>query len=722
MMNTKMRIRKGRLLWLAAAFLLVSGSRPLRATIGVSGDLKWLRVGAMQTYISEQGAETECDGTSTVSIEMAWPADYGLIQYTERSNGMWLGSKDFYDPVTRETVPYKVVCVGPRHNDDQKYAIVTPPAEFKLIGRTDHPIVIVDNKLASIINTQYDILDGLDDKLPADRMLVVKNHTSMGVTITKRVYAFGGTNHDNYLVYDYTLKNTGIVDRQGTVYSQTVKDLMLCLHHRWALSGESVLEYNQGWGIWESCWGRSTVNDVVGTDPTDPNFLFRADIAWYGRQSERTCPDDWGCPDDRETGVLAAAKYVGSAVLHADKSPSDRSDDLYQPKTTYYLDSDDNTNYNYNQYDKIGMAAKYAVMIKGHAAKTQAQQVGDAFADTWGPGIGGTQSVQGFGPYTLKAGDSVHVVVAKAISGLSRQKNREVGTNWFNAWKGLPTPPLVRPNGQVTTDYNLYKREWVFTCKDSLMQTLKAAVENYKAGYRNDEPPPAPKSFTVMSGGDRIQLTWADNAVSWPKFNGYVIYRSEGNVAEPKTVYAKIFECDKANAAHSYADVTAVRGFDYYYYIQSKDDGTANTVHKGVPLYSSKFLTLTNEKARLLRPAGTALEKVRVVPNPWDIRARSLQFGAYSQYDRIAFYGLPPKCHLKIFTENGVLIWEKDHTNGAGDELWDSMTMSGQIIVSGVYMLYVEVLEDTHDTWSKKDDALLYKKGDSVIRKFVVIR
>ena len=99
------------------------------------------------------------------------------------------------------------------------------------------------------------------------------------------------------------------------------------------------------------------------------------------------------------------------------------------------------------------------------------------------------------------------------------------------------------------------------------------------------------------------------------------------------------------------------------------------------------------------------MELVRIVPNPYDIRSRLFQFGENSQYDRIAFYGLPPVCKLKIFTERGDLIWEKDHTRGTGDELWDSKTSSGQIIASGIYILYVETPE-----------------GKSVFRKFVVIR
>jgi len=84
-----------------------------------------------------------------------------------------------------------------------------------------------------------------------------------------------------------------------------------------------------------------------------------------------------------------------------------------------------------------------------------------------------------------------------------------------------------------------------------------------------------------------------------PHFDGYVIYRSEGNVMNPLSVYVKIFECNTSNVVHSFDDVTARGGFDYYYYIQSKDDGSQNDMKPGVPLYSSKFYILTSVAAYL---------------------------------------------------------------------------------------------------------------------------
>jgi len=89
-----------------------------------------------------------------------------------------------------------------------------------------------------------------------------------------------------------------------------------------------------------------------------------------------------------------------------------------------------------------------------------------------------------------------------------------------------------------------------------------------------------------------------------------------------------------------------------------------------------------------------------------------------SAADRIAIYGLPPKCKLKIYTERGDLITEFDHTDGTGDQIWNSLTSSQQVIVSGVYIIYIEVTSDVLDDSGN----ILLKKGESTFKKFIVIR
>jgi hypothetical protein len=403
--------------------------------------------------------------------------------------------------------------------------------------------------------------------------------------------------------------------------------------------------------------------------------------------------------------------------LHADKSTWEKTDDPYQPTTTAIIQSDASTTQGSTSspYDATSMTIKYQAMTMGHAELSNADAFaasGLAYANEFNiaypEGNGGNSATQGFGPYTLAPGDSIHIVLAEGVAGINRQKNREVGGNWLSWVNKTAAPTLIMPNGSTTTDYNGYKDAWVWTSEDSIKQTFQRAFDLYNANYNIPRPPPPPNIFNVNSGGDRISLSWSDNATSWPNFDGYVIYRSTANVLSPETIYEKIFECDRTNAVHVFPDITARRGFNYYYFIQTKDDGSTNTIEPGVPMKSSMFLTVTNKPANLLRQAATSLSEIRVVPNPYNIKSRTLQFAdplTGFDRDRLAFFGLPGRCTIRIFTERGDLIWEKEHTNGSADEYWNSQTKYGQVVVSGIYIAHFQTPD-----------------GQSIVRKFIVIR
>ncbi|MBN2105475.1 hypothetical protein JW835_15660, partial [bacterium] len=665
---------------LAVLLLLSQSDRSFAQALGASGELKWLRVNSLHAYFSEQGAEGETGGTRSQDIGFSWPGEYGMEQYTMRSNGMWLGCRNYYDAKVNKTFNKMVTNVGPKPNEYNERPIFDA-IDFRLVGKFDHPIVNVDGILASELN-YYDVLDDVDPNLPAERMLIVKNHTSIGVTVTKKVYAWSTKGHDNYYIYDYSLKNTGIIDNDGTTNHQTIHDFYFMRTYRHTFSGEAIVYGDPdgtNWGSGTMQWGGNVVNDVVGRNPGADDFEFRAHISWYGPNSAQPVSDDWGCPNYKDDGVMAAAKYAGRVILHADKSVADSSDDLYQPVTTRFCYSDEPIMQRASSpYNEVYCNQRYDFMVSGHDPQTHAEllEASGLSADVWSAGTGtsGHTITQGFGPYKLETGDSIHIVFAYAVAGISRDKNREVGGNWVQYFKGTGNPELIKPDGTKTNDHDEYKREWVWTCKDSLIKAYRNAIENYESGYNLPQAPPPPESFTVKSGGDKISLSWADNATSHPYFDGYVIYRAQGNVMQAKTKYRLLFECDASDVVHQFDDVTAIRGFDYYYCVQSK---AKNPDNPSQPLVSGMLWTLTSVPATLQRPQGLAIEEVRVVPNPYDIRARSLQFGDEFQYDRIAFYELPGMCKLKIFTERGDLIWEKDHTDGSGDELWDSMTSSG---------------------------------------------
>jgi hypothetical protein len=783
--------------------------------------IKWLRVSELQTPINEIGAEYEGEFPSGNTDFFSWPAQYSIDQVTNRSRVLWIGCQDFDDPVEGKIKSVKVVGVNARDHADRPNQVFEQ--ELKLIGKYPHPIVIVDDQRATVLNT-YDLVDEYDLNLDCDRMVLVKINTSVGVSVTKKVKIFANPDHGNYTINDYVFKNTGIYNRTGAVKEQTLHDVWFYFTPRYSLAGVSCTGYGLGWGAWSSTWGNNQIIRSFGEDPNAPEFtdpssaitpVMRGFFSWYGPNADDPRPDydeDWGCPYHTGDGTISGAKYPGCLTLHADRSPSNQDDDLFQPRTTWYISADIGIfQANPSQYDEIFMADRYTAMSEGHPPADQQHYlvIGDDYpinyTDPRRQTGGGVEESQGYGPYELAHGDSIHIVFAEGVAGISWEKGREVGAKWLEWYNSTSNPELVMPDGSLTNDHNGYKKAWVLTGQDSILKTFRAAKMNYESGYTLNQAPPPPESFTVISGGDRIVLEWANNAAGTPHFDGYVIYRSRGSVLDWQTIYEKIFECNASNAVHTFNDVTAVRGFDYYYYIQSKDDGTQNEVNPGKPLYSSLFWTITSVPATLQRPPtppkptppegdstffkfvtdrgvwstdslyfiydlvsvgatsyvnlgdslsageggsadtsryweavnfrgnwvsgasykaydvvtyngsdfvvlfaispGEGLELVRVVPNPYDIRSRMFQFGEDSQYDRIAFYNLPPVCKLKIFTERGDLIWQKDHTKGSGDELWDSLTSSGQIVASGIYILYVEA-----------------PNQGSIFRKFVIIR
>lgn len=243
------------------------------------------------------------------------------------------------------------------------------------------------------------------------------------------------------------------------------------------------------------------------------------------------------------------------------------------------------------------------------------------------------------------------------------------------------------------------------------MLTFSRAKRNYDMNYEIPQPPLPPPVFEVESGGDLIKLKWsASPSGGDPDFAGYRIYRAIG---KPDTVFTEIFACGKGTAnpeiVHTYNDVDAVRGYSYYYYIVAFNDGSNNQTDANPhgSLHSSKYYTRTTEPAYLKRKSGTSLSQIRIVPNPYYIKASAREMQFPKEYDKIMFYNVPGKCKIKIYTERGDLVASIDHNDGSGDEAWNSITDYRQVIVSGIYLVYFEVSEDIYD---KESGELLFKK------------
>ncbi len=737
-------------------------------TILYGAAAKWIQVGNLHNFYQEHGCEPEEDFGTEQQFGLRWPGFY-WDQDCQAAKGLWIGVRNFDDPLAGKVYPHKVIHCGPRprpeivENEFMPIPFDQTGTGLKLYGRIEHPLVYVDNMPATDL-TYNDIVEVIDPSLKVDRMMANNFHTSVGISCKRKIYAYSHAGYDNFHIQEFVFTNTGICSKdESLTHNQTLEDVYFQWQYRYAICGEGTVEgtginwrNEPGWGTPRDMrWGINTMNEVIGEHPDNPRtnsrypgssllnkFDFgvdeydhnsnpiRAFYTWHGRHSE-TDYDNIGSPNVygyKADGRLGATQFVGVVTLHADKSPDDHSNDFNQPSTAVKIESNCDANFNNNQFNEQRMTNEYQDYCAfGYRDLSQAEEVGDKYANQAAEvGLGGFSQSIAFGPYTLEPGDSVRIVWAEAANGLARNQGHYVGRNWYRVFKqgksiSVEMPDPNNPQQLVTKDItdedeaNDYKNSWVYTGKDSLMNTYRKAIDVFNQDFdlENQYPPDPPREFLVESQGNRIYLTWADNAESHPRFEGYRIYRAQGKADSTYYLIADLNKTD-GNIAHEYSDYNAVRGQGYFYYISAYDDGSTNN---GVPLLSSPFWTRTNKAAYLLKPPSETLADIRIVPNPYNIRNTDGYQYSEEPY-KVMFLNLPFRCKIRIFTERGDLIYKMNH-EGSGDARWDLITDSRQIVVSGVYIVHFEVDQDIRDPFTND---LIISKGTSTYRKMVIIR
>jgi len=711
----------------------------LPGSVNYAAEARWIKVGSLHNFYQAIGCEPEEDIGNEQQFGMRWNAFYDH-QDMQAAKGMWIAVKDYADPVAGTTYNYKIAHAGPRPRPEISENEFMP-VEFGMLGKFAAPTVLVDGQLASDLDWD-DLVDagGFDPTQKADRVIYNKVNTSTGISFDRKVYGFSNQYYDNFFVYEYTFVNTGIVSKDESItHNATLDGVYFHWQYRNAIAGEGTVEGTgidwrgrRGWGTPQNCrWGMNTMNSVIGENPDVPTTssnisengrmgldeydydgeMMRAFYSWHGRHSTLSY-DNIGSPNLLgwiADGMLGASQFIGAVVLHADKSPQNHSDDKYQPTTTQKIESNDPETTANDQFSSSRMERGYLEFVsKGHEPLSHAEQVGSGFPDQFAT-AGGYSQTWSFGPYTMAPGDTVRIVIAEGAAGISRAKNFEVGNNWFKQVAlGEVVSTELADGSPITLSSealaNEYKNSWVYSSRDSLMETFRRARFLYKNGLDIGamKAPEPPQTFEVTSQGNRILLTWADNAsIDHPNFEGYKIFRAKGQY---DSTYYEIADLNLSSGtlAHEFSDLTAERGQKYFYYIIAYDDGSTNVLEPGVPLHSSAFYTRTNVGASMLKPPAEGIDNVIIVPNPYIITNSTLQY--VGEENSIKFWNLPEACTINVFTERGDKIYTYEH-EGSGVASWDLMTSSRQIIVSGVYIATFETPD-----------------GDKAIRKFVVIR
>jgi len=661
--------------------------------------IKWMSVGSLHNWYSEIGSEIEEGFVKQQQYGMQWPAIY-KNQDIQAAKGFWIGAENFTDQ-TGDFYPHKVVHVGPRVSGAGEFF----PVSFKMTSKFDPPQVTVDGNESIDKNVEN---DEVDENLFADRVIESVINTQLGVTIKRKIFQFGQEYHDNYIISEYIFKNTGNVDDDADIElpSNTLTGLYFYYQYRLAVCANTRYVIGNGTG-----WGMNTMNDTRGdgvkNDPDNPDNL-RFQYVWHGKFPPFTLYDNIGGPiwtsainvaAGDTVGRLGAYQFAGVVTLHADVSADDKNDDPLQPTTTSWEGSDDPLTSNNDAYNKQKMTQEYTTwMSRGHRSPRHADQVEPSglpgfLSPTGDPALGtpgGHSFCNGYGPYTLAPGDSIRIVMAEVVSGISRDLATTTGIQYKRS-AHTPNDALI-------------KNQIVFQGRDSLFQSIRRVVANFNSGYAIPLPPLPPKSFDVKGLSDKISLNWETFSDPGSNLEGFEIYRA---VNQYDSTYHLIYTAGPSE--RSYDDITAVRGLSYYYYIVSVSSEQSGG--PGTPagkLRSSRYYTQTYNGTILKRVPGNSMDEIRIVPNPYSIAAdKKLKFGDTGVLaNRLAFFNIPGRCNIKIYSELGELIESIEHLDGTGDEYWDSVTSAKQLIVSGVYIAVFENL----DTGEKK------------IQKFVIIR
>jgi hypothetical protein len=667
----------------------------------------WMSAGSLHNWYSEIGSELEEGFILRQQYGMQWPAFY-RYQDMQAARGWWIGCKNFTDE-NGDYYPYKVVTVGPRN----PAFFAAFPVQIEMVGKFEPTVVSVDG----ITTAGKDVvIDRYDASMPWDRMIINKVATQIGVTMERKIFQFSQQYNDNYIIYEYTFTNTGDTDGDTTTIelpTNVVEDMYTFWTYRNAVN-QSV-RYVVGNA---SGWGENTMNDARGNlnagDPPDPaGENFRCQFSWHGYSATKVISYDnigapmwvlgsealkWNAADDT-IGRLGGTQFLGTATLYADQSPTNKVDDPSQPSRTSYLGSDDGLFVaGDNAFNTEQMTTKYLYMSRNgllpHQKPTHANLIepsGDFARQTRNPsdgaGQGGYSFNNAYGPYTLNPGESVKIIVVEGAAGMNRADQIKYGRNFKSG-----TLNAYDKNTLVLTKG-----------KDSLFTTFQRATENFQSGWNIPLPPMPPTTFDINSGGDRISLSWTLNSADPNPPTGFRIYRAIGDYDKDYTLIAELDA-----SARSYDDVNLVRGFNYFYYITCV--GSVQSGGPGTPagrLESNRNYTQSYDPANLQRPAGKTMSEIRIVPNPYIINASSrITFPGTQDEDKIAFYNIPGNCTIKIYTELGELINTIEHSNGSGDAYWYSVTSSGQVIVSGIYIAVI-----TNNT-----------TGENHIAKFAIIR
>ncbi len=584
---------------------------------------------------------------------------------------------------------------GGSHQMYAQGAVLTNPGATDWASETRRyrpPHIIVDG-----IQLDAPYRWNVDPTIPSDIKLEFEDVLSQfGIRSHVEIYAFSNPYHADYFIWKATHKFTGEtkLPRNSTTATDTLVDQTIRFWWPIAFSfgptkagehavmGSYAAEGEDDLDNWFKA--KTAIPAPGGRDSLTVAYYYDAFMQNTNAYTNGS-RDDGGDPD-RTNGHLYSTAIPGYALLHADKSASDRTDDLTQPYAMPHA------SIVIDLWNRRDVFLKETYRGDDARGRFPPDPITAGFSTV--PQKGPMRFIT-VGPYTLTkdrtAGrfDSLTFVYAIGAGGINWRESDSIGHLWFT--------------GQMSDSAkDAYFR---VRGKDSLFAVLDRANwawSRISQGLSIPSAPPPP-DITVTSGPDRITVTWSypdgsyfKNAVTGiDDWSAWRVYRKRGALLVDDPLdqlsgeqWEPIFETPDRSVT-TFVDPNIQRGVDYYYAVTALNNGSQNTVgdHPGAALESPLYMTRSQLPAASFKPGQSlTTPAVRVVPNPATVAAGGLGFAGTP--DKILFVNLPVKCTLRIFTETGDLVQTFYHY-GTADESWNQRTDANQYVASGIYILTV---------------------------------
>ena len=575
---------------------------------------------------------------------------------------------------------------------------------------------------------------GFDPRLP-EEMNLIKYHTSTGVSVTQKSMAWSFPGFDDFIIYDYTIKNEGkiAIPAADQVFdlSQTLGEVWVVFHSGIQVSTKGRLNffYNEnflvstapagafGWkdefGLYDDYYtveneeadGKGVVyysRDYNGGRAPAPWNGYKQKTNWQTRLTQRGA----SLPELQDPSAFGFTFLYNTPYPGGNTDPFD-SDPAF---LNVYSDGTEKFQGRVVNFEGFGLNTFKLPQLYDFARhNARAPRNGHLYC--W--------YTSSFGPYTLAPGDSIRLIIGE-VAGTMNLNQVRMGDpdHWLKTfdedWQNDSTSAALKRNLEAL--------------RNAVKWGVGAKINGLDIAADVPESPPAPncEALNFAAGADTAIIS-----VSWDKLaeetsfkdgagnlfydgladlDGYRIFRGE----DPRGIWTQIADIpisqapdywDEEEEVYIYYDKTVVFGFNYNYYVQAYNSNPRpwtsinGTTVNNLPELVSSDLRKTALVSSKPGPVSVAAGwDVFVVPNPYVEGDLDRSFGGESSGNlqfKIEFRNLPEKAVIKIFNISGDLIRELRHGpdergNLYGTIEWDQRSDSGLLVAPGLYIYVIE--------------------------------